>query len=110
MTKKYIIAKTMFTCFHKAVGVSSVNYVYLLTRTREKQRETERSQHVYDTKGRGGGTSSVTSLFVLLCAPSVSAFVLRIMFLAQVNSKCKLSPRCGVSIVGQLEGFRINLF
>ena len=48
-------AKTWFTCIYNAIGVSSVNYVYLLTRTREKQRETERDINIFTTRRKKGG-------------------------------------------------------
>lgn len=70
MTQKYIIAKTLFTCFHNAVGVSSVNYVYLLTRTREKQRETERDVNMFTTRRK-----SEEGEELLLSRPCLSCFV-----------------------------------
>jgi hypothetical protein len=74
MTQKYIMANNRFTCCYNAVGVSSVNYVYLLTRTREKQRQRKTStclRHEVKKKRRKiRQASSVTSLSDLFCAPS----------------------------------------
>lgn len=69
VTQKYIIAKTGFTCFHNAGRVSSVNDAYLLTRTREKQRETnrEKRQHVYDTTEKRKGKKKNFLCHVAVC-------------------------------------------
>jgi len=69
VTQKYIIAKTGFTCFHNAVGVSSVNDAYLLTRTRQKQRETERDVNMFTTRRkRGEGKKTFVCHFAVCLA------------------------------------------
>ena len=81
MTQKYRIAKIFFEYFQNTVGVSSVNYVYLLTRTREKQRETERDVNMFTTRRKsGGGEELRLSRRCLSCfVPLLFPFIVRII-------------------------------
>jgi hypothetical protein len=94
---KYMIVKTVFTCSHNTLGVSSVNYVHLLTRTRKKERQTSPCSRQEATK-----TSIICHVVVCLALCLFCfCFILRILlhFLRTGKLKCQLCPHFGVSIL-----------